>query len=111
MHWFSAERGNMRGLYGGAALEYAFVETRDDTVDFARYRTHALIPQLDFGYRWAFGSFFVGASAKLGLAIPVKSQIVGIGDDPCRRPESCREDLSVAFIPGIGVDLGWFIAR
>ena len=36
MHWFSAQRGNMRGLYGGVALEYAFVETRDESVDFAR---------------------------------------------------------------------------
>lgn len=111
MHWFSAERGNMRGLYGGAALEYAFVETRDETVDFARYRTHALIPQLDLGYRWAFGDFFVGLSAKLGLAIPLTNQAVGIGATPCPRPESCSEDLSVALIPGIGVDLGWFIAR
>jgi len=111
MHWFSAERGNMRGLYGGAALEYAFVETRDDSVDFARYRTHALIPQLDLGYRWAFGDFFVGVSAKLGLSIPFQNEAVGIGATPCPRPDSCREDLSVALIPGIGVDLGWFIAR
>jgi len=111
MHWFSAERGNMRGFYGGAALEYAFVETEDDSVDFARYRTDALIPQLDLGYRWAFGDFFVGVSAKLGLAIPIRSQAAGIGDTPCARPESCSEDLSVAFIPGIGLDLGWFIPR
>lgn len=111
MHWFSAERGNMRGLYGGAALEYVFLETRDETVDFARYRTHALIPQVDLGYRWAFGDFFVGVSGKLGLAIPLRNQAVGIGETPCPRPESCSEDLSVALVPGIGVDLGWFIAR
>lgn len=111
MHWFSAERGNMRGFYGGGALEYAFVETRDDTVDFARYRTHALIPQLDVGYRWAFGDFFVGVSAKLGLAIPFQNTVVGFGDSPCARRDSCREDLSPAFIPGIGLDLGWFIPR
>lgn len=111
MHWFSAERGNMRGFYGGAALEYAFLETRDESVDFARYRTHALIPQLDVGYRWAFGDFFVGVSGKLGLAIPLTNQAVGIGETPCARPASCSQDLSVALIPGIGVDLGWFIAR
>jgi hypothetical protein len=111
VHWFSAKRGNMRGLYGGAALEYAFVETRDDSVDFARYQTHALIPQVDLGYRWAFGGFFVGVSGKLGLALPFESEAVGTGPIPCRRPDSCREGLSAAFIPGIGVDLGWFIPR
>jgi hypothetical protein len=110
-HWFSAERGNMRGFYGGAALEYAFLETRDDSVDFARYRTHALIPQIDFGHRWAFGDFFVGVSGKLGLAVPFKNHAVGIGDTPCPLPGSCREDLGVSVIPGIGVDLGWFIPR
>jgi hypothetical protein len=111
VHFFSSKRGNMRGLYGGAALEYVFVETRDDSVDFARYQTHALIPQLDLGYRWAFGHFFLGVSGKLGLAIPFKSTAVGIGDDPCRRPDSCSEDSSAAFVPGIGLDLGWFLPR
>lgn len=111
VHFFSSRRGNMRGLYGGAALEYVFVETRDDSVDFARYQTHALVPQLDLGYRWAFGAFFLGVSGKLGLAIPFKSTAVGIGDDPCRRPYSCSEDLSAAFVPGIGLDLGWFLPR
>jgi hypothetical protein len=108
-HWFSAEDGNMRGFYGGAALEYAFVETRDESVDFARYRTHALIPQVDLGHRWAFGSAFIGLSGKLGLAIPLQNRVAGIGESPCRRPASCREDLSVSLIPGIGVDLGWFL--
>jgi hypothetical protein len=101
----------MRGLYGGAALEYAFLETRDDTVDFARYQTHALIPQVDVGYRWAFGDLFLGVSLKLGLAIPIQNRAEGIGETPCARADSCREDLSVAVVPGIGVDLGWFIPR
>jgi hypothetical protein len=111
IHWFTAKGGNMRGFYGGAALEYAFVETLDNTVDFARYRTHALIPQIDLGHRWAFGDFFVGVSGKLGLAVPFRSQALGIGDGPCPRLASCREDLPASFIPGIGVDLGWFIPR
>jgi hypothetical protein len=111
VHFFSSKRGNMRGLYGGAALEYVFIETRDESVDFARYQTHALIPQLDLGYRWTFGDFFLGASGKLGLAIPVKSTVVGIGDNPCRRPSSCSEDSSAAFVPGVGLDLGWFLPR
>jgi hypothetical protein len=111
VHFFSSKRGNMRGLYGGAALEYVFIETRDDSVDFARYQTHALIPQLDLGYRWAFGSFFLGLSGKIGVAIPFKTSAIGIGDNPCRRPDSCSEDSSAAFVPGIGLDLGWFLPR
>jgi hypothetical protein len=110
-HWFSAQDGNMRGFYGGAALEYAFVETVDDSVDLARYQTHALIPQIDLGHRWAFGHFFIGVSGKLGLAIPLHKRIIGIGGSPCRGPESCREDLSVSLIPGVGLDLGWFLPR
>jgi hypothetical protein len=111
VHFFSSKRGNMRGLYGGAALEYVFVETRDDSVDFARYQTHALIPQLDVGYRWALGDFFLGVSGKLGVAVPFNSNAVGIGNSPCRRPNSCSEDSSAAFVPGIGLDLGWFLPR
>jgi hypothetical protein len=111
VHFFSSKRGNMRGLYGGAALEYVFIETRDDSVDFARYETHALVPQLDLGYRWAFGDFFLGVSAKLGIAIPFKTTAVGIGDTPCSSPTSCSEDSSAAFVPGIGLDLGWFLPR
>lgn len=111
IHWFSAQHGNMRDFYGGAALEYAYVETIDDTIDFARYQTHALIPQIELGYRWAFGAFFLGVSTKLGLAIPLENHVVGIGATPCARPDSCREDLSPTFIPGIGVDLGWFVPR
>jgi hypothetical protein len=110
-HFFSSKRGNMRGLYGGVALEYVFIETRDDSVDFARYQTHALIPQLDLGYRWTFGAFFLGVSGKLGLAIPLKGSAVGVGATPCARLNSCAEDLSAAFVPGVGLDLGWFLPR
>lgn len=111
VHFFSSKRGNMRGLYGGAALEYVFIETRDDSVDFARYQTHALIPQLDLGYRWAFGHFFLGVSGKLGFAIPFKTTAVGIGATPCARPTSCTEDSSAALVPGVGLDLGYFFPR
>jgi hypothetical protein len=111
VHFFSSKRGNMRGLYGGAALEYVFFETRDDSVDFARYQTHALVPQIDLGYRWAFGNFLLGVSGKLGFAIPFESTATGIGETPCPRPNSCSVDSSAAFVPGVGVDLGWFFPR
>jgi hypothetical protein len=108
VHLFTAERGNMRGVYGGLALEYAYVETRDDSKNFARHRTHALIPQADFGYRWAFGDLLLGVSAKLGLAIPVSQSSQRVGGNGCQN-SSCDDDTSLALIPGIVVDLGWFI--
>lgn len=111
VHWFSAARGNMRGVYGGVALEYAFVETRDTSVDFAQYSTHALIPQLDVGYRWAFDELLLGVALKLGLAVPLANSATGIGAQPCRRTESCVEQLGIALIPGIAVDVGWFVLR
>ena len=109
LHVFSAERGHMRGFYGGLALEYAYLETRDTTQDFATYATVGLVPQLDGGYRWGFGGLLVGLSVRLGLAIPVQNRATAFGDDGCRRSESCVEKYDVAFIPGIALDLGWFI--
>jgi hypothetical protein len=109
LHLFSAERGNMRGIYGGLALEYAFLEMRDSSRDFAIYRTHALIPQLDVGYRWAFGHLLVGVALGFGFAIPVENTARPLGSMGCRRVNSCVEDLGAAFIPGLTVDLGWFI--
>lgn len=111
IHLFSAERGNMRGVYGGLAIEYAYLETRDPIRDFATYRTHAIVPQLDFGYRWAFGGLLVGVAGRFGLAIPIQNRAEPFGERGCRRPSSCVEELAVAFIPGIAVDLGWFIPR
>jgi hypothetical protein len=109
LHVFSADRGNMRGFYGGLALEYAYLETRDPTRDFARYQTSALIPQLDAGYRWGFGGLLVGVSARVGIAIPLQNRASPFGADGCRREQSCVEKYSVAAIPGIGLDLGWFV--
>jgi hypothetical protein len=111
MHVFFGERGNMRGFYLGGAVEYAYLETRDSQRDFATYRTHALIPQLDAGYRWAFGGLLVGVAARFGLAIPVHNRARPFTDRGCAFESSCQRAYDVAFIPGIAVDLGWFIPR
>jgi hypothetical protein len=108
VHLFTAARGNMRGVYGGLALEYAYVETRDDTRNFVLHRIHALIPQADFGYRWAFGDFLLGVSAKLGLAVPVADRARPIGPTGCLN-DTCNGAGSVVFIPGVAIELGWFI--
>jgi hypothetical protein len=108
LHLFGAERGNMRGLYGGLAMEYVFVETRDDSTSFAEFRTHALIPQLDFGYRWGIGQLLVGVAVKLGLSIPISDDARAIGDMGCR-DGICDKQAPIMFIPGLVLDLGWCI--
>lgn len=109
LHFFSADTGNMRGWYGGLALEYVYLETRDVVRDYAQYRTHAFVPQFDFGHRWVLGSLLLGVSLKLGLAIPFADRARGIGPDGCAYEDSCRKNLGMAFFPGIGLDLGWLI--
>jgi hypothetical protein len=108
-HVFSTDHGSMRGWYGGFALEYAYLQTRDAKSDFAIYRTHALVPQLDFGYRWGFGGLLVGVSFRIGIAIPFRNRATAFGDTGCRRELSCSEAYEVAAIPGIALDLGWFV--
>jgi hypothetical protein len=110
-HLFFAGHGNMRGMLVGLALEYAFLETKETTNDFARHRTHSLIPQLDVGYRWALGSLLVDVGGRLGVAIPFSNTSRPIGAGGCRRAGSCDEKLDVAVIPSAFLDLGWFIPR
>jgi hypothetical protein len=111
LHVFSAQRGNLRGFYGGPALEYVFVATRDLKRDFASYRTHMLVPEADFGHRWAFDRFLVGVGVRLALAIPVRDEAAPIGSSGCRRSQSCRENRDVSFVPGLVLDLGYLIPR
>lgn len=111
LHYFGSTRGNMRGWYGGVALEYIYVETRDVVRDFAQYRTHALVPELDFGYRWALGDMLLGLSLKLGLAVPFENSVRPLGDNGCPYEDSCRKDFGVALFPGVSVDIGGFIAN
>ncbi|MET0340830.1 MAG: hypothetical protein ABW252_07495 [Polyangiales bacterium] len=111
MHVFTAKDGTMRGFFGGPALEYVFVKTSDTTRDLATYRTHVLVPNADFGYRWAFRGFLLGVGLRLGLAIPLHEDITPRGRAGCRRADSCTEDLGLSFVPGLFVDLGTFFPR
>jgi hypothetical protein len=107
MHVFSARDGNMRGLFGGGALQYAFVRTIDKVQDRAVYGTHVLIPQLDLGYRWAFERFLLGLGGKAGLSIPVAYYDHPYGAGGCAWG-ACNGDRSLWFLAGIFLDLGWF---
>lgn len=109
MHVFSARNGNMRGVFGGPALEYAFVQTENTKYHFALYKTHVLIPQLDLGYRWAFDAFLLGLSGRLGVSIPVAEKDLPIGINGCALDTSCTGDRSVYVFGGIAVDIGVFL--
>ncbi len=122
MHIFSAGAGNMRGVFGGPAIEYVFVQTKNTGSEYrASYGTHALVPQLDLGYRWGFDSFLLGVGGRVGLSIPVahfdnalstfgsKINSPCVSSDPLQRKIACDEDRSLHFVAGIFVDLGVFL--
>jgi hypothetical protein len=110
IHFFSSREGNMRGVFGGPALEYTFMRMRDESRRKAAYGTHSLIPQLDLGYRWAFGNFLLGAGGRIGLAIPVAAYDRRLGKNGCRGANACGdEDRDLLFMAGVFLDLGWFL--
>jgi hypothetical protein len=86
-----------------------FVKTRDLTRDFAEYGTHALVPQFDFGSRWAFDAFLLGLGARVGLSVPVSTFANPIGPSGCRRVDSCDPYQDLMFVAGVFLDLGWYL--
>jgi hypothetical protein len=110
VHIFSAGAGNMRGAFGGLALEYVFGKNENKKVNLATYKTHALIPQLDAGYRWAFNRLLLGIGGRIGLSIPVAAKDEPIGPNGCAPDDAtaCNEDRSLSFVGGIFLDLGYF---
>jgi hypothetical protein len=124
MHIFSAGAGNMRGVFGGPALEYVYVQTKNTRSAYrAEYGTHALIPQLDLGYRWGFDSFLLGLGGRVGLSVPVghfdnaiptratPGGVSSKANSPCLDANSnaCDDKRSLHFVAGIFVDLGVFL--
>ncbi|MDB4984954.1 MAG: keratin-associated protein 10-4 [Myxococcaceae bacterium] len=106
MHAFSAKQGNMRGIYGGPALEYVFVKTTQSRAS-TTYGTHVLIPELDLGYRWGFDSFLLGLGGRIGLSVPVAAFDHGPGSNHCVGLSDCNRSLN--FLAGAVVDIGWFL--
>ena len=116
LHIFSAGEGNMRGVFGGPALEYVFVETKNTKPHFATYGTHVLIPQLDLGYRWGFDSFLLGLGGRLGVSLPIAHYDEANGINGCALDTpatntyiSCDGKRKIYVFGGIFVDIGWFL--
>jgi hypothetical protein len=106
LHVFSATEGNMRGLYGGPAVEYDFVKTaqpkRDNT-----YGTHVLVPQLDLGYRWGLGSFLLGVGGRIGLEVPLAAFNHGATSSRCSGVDDCARPFN--FLAGLVCDVGFYL--
>jgi hypothetical protein len=109
VHFFSSREATMRGVFGGLGFEYLFMRTREEQKHYAAYGTHALIPQLDLGYRWGFGSFLLGMGGRIGLSIPAGKYDKGLGKNGCRLADSCEEERDLLFTAGLFLDLGWFL--
>lgn len=109
MHIFSAGEGNMRGVFGGPALEYVFVETENTSIHKATYGTHVLIPQADLGYRWGFDKFLLGVGGRLGVSLPVAHYDEQTGVNGCALRDSCDGKRKIYVFGGIFVDIGVFL--
>ena len=107
LHIFSAQNGNMRGFFGGVALEYAFVENSDTRRNYAAYRTHTMIPQLDIGYRWGFGRFLLGVGLAAGISVPIYSEDVPLLSIGCNY--DCSGERDIHALTNLLIDVGFFL--
>ena len=102
-------KGNMRGLFLGAALEYSFVRIDDSEDDLAEYRTHSIVPMGELGYRWAFNRFLLGVGISAGAAVPVAWSDEPIGSEGCFYEDSCDDTRSTFPFGLLRLDLGWML--
>jgi hypothetical protein len=107
VHLFTAGEGNMRGAYGGLAVSYFYLDNKDEKVDRARLGTHAILPQVDGGYRWALDHFLLGVGGRVGLSLPVSASDRPIGLFGCTRARSCDEKRHVRVLGELVLDVGY----
>jgi hypothetical protein len=101
--------GGQRGGYFGAFLEYASVTTSDPTDDRAEYHRGAVIPAVDAGYRWVWGTFLLDLGGLAGAAIPVSVTDTPIGPNGCRWENSCLENAETTGFAMAILDIGFFL--
>ena len=107
-HYFNA-RGAQAGGYLGALLEYASLTTSDDTDDMAEYQRQVLIPAVDAGYRWVWGSFLLDLGGIVGAAFPVGATDEPIGDEGCAYVDSCLEETETTPFAMGTLSIGFFL--
>lgn len=66
--------GGLSGPHLGAGVEY--LSTRiDDPMNLIATNAHYLVPQVEGGYRFGLGAFYVGGAAALGYAFELSSSV------------------------------------
>jgi hypothetical protein len=76
---YTAVQGNMRGFYWGPGVELVHARVVED--ESVAYTTELVIPELEIGYRWAFGSLLVevGAAFGYGFVTSATSELIADG--------------------------------
>ena len=106
-HYFNRGGGQYGGYFGGY-LEYASLTMTDETSDMAEYNRRMVIPAVDAGYRWVWGSFLLDLGGMAGAAIPVSIEDKPIGEEGCRYVDSCLEESDTTPFAMATVDVGFF---
>jgi|HubBroStandDraft_1064217.scaffolds.fasta_scaffold04364_5 hypothetical protein len=66
--------GGLSGPHVGAAIEYLHTRV-NDPVDLIATNSSYLVPEIEGGYRFPFGAFFVGGAAAVGYAFEIGSSV------------------------------------
>jgi hypothetical protein len=74
----------LAGLYVGGGLELLSIRIEDETVEREAYLSTWWIPQVEAGYRFAFGQLRVGVGGALGYALvgAHRTEDLSGGEDP-----------------------------
>ncbi len=87
VRYYTAPATALDGLHLGVWGELLRVRIEDSKVDREAYNTLALVPQIEAGYRFRFGSFLLGLGGALGYALPLSKETEDLsgGEDPVLR--------------------------
>jgi hypothetical protein len=72
--YYTASAGPLSGLFVGPALEVAHTRLENSVARIATV-TSLVIPQVEAGYRWRFGSWLVGLGAAAGYALVLSRSV------------------------------------
>ena len=97
--------GSLRGLFAGVAAEYLSSRI-ENTTDQIATNARLIVPEIEFGYRYALGSFFFGGVAGVGYAFEVDSSVKNLPGGT--RAQLCEvEDASTVY-GSAGLEIGLY---
>ena len=106
-HYFNSRGGQVGGYFGGF-LEYASLNSIDETDDRAEYHRGMLIPAVDAGSRWVWGKFLMDQGGIAGAAFTVSAEATPLGADGCHWSDSCLEEKTTTPLMMGVLNLGFF---